>query len=554
MRSRVLVCLSIVSLLLMAGIVYAQEQAEGRIVDKETGKPVPFASIGVVGTSRGTTSNSNGEFSLLLSDPFTVRITCVGYESVTISSRSALALVQLIPETRQLSEIYISTKQVNARRVVQKAFSSITSNYSTEGFLQQFFYRHYCQDDSVYGRLIEASVDVWKHQGYRNMRRTSGDREEIRVTQLRRSLDNTAIAQSHTPISVGNILQADIAGYQTAEKSEHLKFYAEPGNLRTDNEKYSFSFDGYTTYDGEEVYVIRYASRKDSILTTGGYLPVPSAVGVLYITTRDHAFIRVEDTKHESTSTLRTTALYRKYNDKYFPYHFIREGENVAPDGSAHHFHIELMSVEVRKGEQEKFTGREPSRQELLEIPYDSSYWSNHAVLKTTPLEDAIIYDLGGGASLNKQFYLYQEYEANSTDGGNRGEEKFIWMRSFLQGRKMVYLAFWDTTCETCLMELERVKQLHKRYHDSVQFILLSTDQQDVVWKQYVNRYNLFSDGIINYRLGNSSTVAKAYQVRNTPAFVLIARSGEVLDIQAKRPNDPLLEEELNRLLMQKNQ
>ncbi len=544
---------SLLCLLLAGSAASAQELAHGRITDKETGKPVPFASIGVVGTSRGTTSNTEGEFSLLLNEPFTVRITCVGYESVTISSMRELATVVLIPEVRQLSEIYISTKQVNARRVVQKAFASVADNYPAAGYLQKFFYRHYCKDDSVYGRLIEASVEVWKHQGYKSMRRTSGDREEIRVTQLRRSLDNTAIAQSHTPISVGNVLQADLAGYQTAEKSEHIRFFAEAGNLKTDPELYQFSFDGYTMYDGQEVYMIAYASKKDSILTTGGYVPTPSVSGTLFITTREHAFIRLAETKREARNTIRTTAVYRNINGKYYANHLVRDGENKAPDGTSHQFHIDLMSVDILTGDQYRFTGREPNRQELLAIPYDSLYWSKQDVLKATPLEEEIISHLGVGISLNRQFYLYQQYEAHTTDGGNRGEEKLTWLLDFLKNRKLVYLVFWDAECKSCLAPIERVKQLHKQYRDDVQFVFVSLDQDESAWKNYVARYNLFSDGIINYRIGRNSTIVKSLSVKNTPDFKLIDRSGNLLHGEVRQPNDPLLEDDFRLLMQSKN-
>jgi len=199
---------------MFSSAAFSQQLVEGTIIDEETGKPVPFASIGVVGTSKGTSSNLNGQFSISVKEPFSLMITCIGYESSTANSIDEIKLVKLKPMVTQLEAITITDKRVNARKIVRKAFSGIPKNYDTGAFLQKFFYRHYCKDNDEYGRLIEASVDVWKNKGYRVPQASAGDEDEIRVTQLRRSLDKTTMAQGHDPILLGYILETDIVGYQ----------------------------------------------------------------------------------------------------------------------------------------------------------------------------------------------------------------------------------------------------------------------------------------------------------------------------------------------------
>ena len=133
--------------------------------------------------------------------------------------------------------------------------------------------------------------------------------------------------------------------------------------------------------------------------------------------------------KSFGNNTIRTSAYYQKFGDKYYPYHFVRDGESLTSDNGRHVVHIELMAVEIRKGEAERFTGGIPGREELLDIPFDSAYWTSSTILKTTPLEDKIIRDLGGGTSLNQQFYRYHQLEMNVRDGGKNGEEKFNWLK-----------------------------------------------------------------------------------------------------------------------------
>jgi CarboxypepD_reg-like domain len=385
----------------------------GKIVDAETMLPVPFVSIGLLGTTRGTSSNLDGQFSISVEDIFSIRISCLGYETLEVRDLSVdePALIRLKPSATQLKELVVFSKAVNPRKIVRKAFSAVSKNYNNEPFLERFFYRHYCKDDSVYGRLIEASVDVWKRTGYKSWQVVAGQKEEIRVTQLRRSFDRTATAQGHVPIAIKSILQADVVGYQAALPSSYLSFFSDVSTLKTDMDKYTFTFDGITTYDGKEVYEIGYALRKDSVTTTTGYLVMPQCTGSLYVTTKEYAFVKTMDVKFWGRDTIRTTSYYTPYKGNYYPYHLIRDGKSTARDNSTHWFHVEMMASEILTDNYEKFYSKEPTQLELLKVKYDSAFWNNHTILKTTPLEDKIISDLGGGKSLNEQFYLYQQQE-----------------------------------------------------------------------------------------------------------------------------------------------
>jgi hypothetical protein len=444
----------------------------------------------------------------------------------------------------------VTNKAINPTKVVRKAFASVGENFDNQSFLQTFFYRHYNKTNSAYERLTEASVDVWKQDGYRITRKSVNEKAGMRVTHLRRSLDIKGMVQEQKPLWIENILQADIAGYQTAVKSTHLNFSDDANNLKTDLENYIFQFDGVTNYDGQEVYKINYKHKKDSVVTTSGYKILPQASGSLFITTDRYAFVKIEDEKYDELNTIRTSAYYRKYGDKYYPYHLIREGEVTLSSNTINSFHIELMSVEIHPGENQKLSGREPGRQELLSLPYDSAFWNNTSILKTTPLEDEIIYDLGSGISLNEQFDLYRQYELNVTDGGKNSEEKFNWLSEDSNGKRILYICFWDNRFKSYLVELEYMKQLNLLYKKHIVFVMISLENDEARWQQLLHQYNFFSDGIINYRVGDKSDLAKRFKVKGTPAYILISKQGEV-NLEAKHPNDPLLKEDLRFLMVQ---
>jgi len=540
--------LGFIFLFIFNSYAFCQKIIEGTILDKETKKPVPFASIGIIGTAKGTSSNLNGQFSVSLNETDSLKISCVGYESLSLSSGQLLPFIDLVPIITQLSEIVILDRAINARKVLRKAFANIDLNYNDRPFLQQFFYRHYCKDGAAYGRLIEAAIDVWKTSGYRTVQHAAGKEEEIRVTQLRRSLDKTEMAQGHDPISIGNILQADMVGYQTDKKSEHMSFYTDVSNLRTDFEKYEFVCKGITYYDGLEVYEITYQNKKDSVLTTTGkYLDLVDIKGTLFITTGGYAFVKTEENKSFGTNSLLTSTFYRKVNDRYYPYHFIRQSESEYADKRVHSVHLELMSMEIRTNPSMKIVGQLPTREALLSIPYDSAFWKSNSILKTTPLEDNIIRDLGLGVSLDKQFLRYHQFETNTRDGGVNGEEKFNWLLADSKGNRLLYLLVWSGNLKSTLVDVELAKRLQKKYRNKVTFVFLSLEDDEKRWNEVVEKFSLYTDGVINYRIGSRSKVAASLGLTEAPGFVLVSREGDMT--RAKRPSDPLLEEDLLKLI-----
>jgi hypothetical protein len=534
--------------LAISSTAVGQRVLEGTVVDAISGAPIPYASVVVVGTLQGTSSNVNGQFSISVAESFSLRITCIGYESQVVNSPESAELVKLAPTATQLDAIIVSNKPIRPKLIVTRALNKISDNYSTQPFFQKFFYRHYCMDGDTYGRLIEASVDVWKDRGYRFFRTEAGQQEGIRVTQLRRSLDKTKMAQGHEPIAIKNILETDLVGYQIAEPTDYVSFFSNVSTLKSDIDKYSFNLKSISDYDGEEVYNITYL-RKDSILTASKDYKIRARIeGTLTITTANHVIIKREEVRSQDKDTIRTSTRYVKHGDRYYPYHFLVTGNIYDDQTRIHSFHIELMAVDVSNDISEKFAGNLPGREELLNVGYDSAFWTSHTILKTTPLEEEIIQDLGGGISLNEQFLRFRQYEMNTTNLGKDGEKKFNWFREYNKGNQILYLTFWSDDVKHHVVPIELVKRLHRQYRDNITFVFLSLVDDEALWEQLVQKYNLSSDGILNYRLGSHSKLARSLSVSQAPAFILIGRDGGVIDADA-RPSDPAKTNDLKILI-----
>jgi len=109
MRIRPLLLLFIV---LLSGFgAFAQTQKiTGVIKDAESGDPLPFIIVAVKGTTNGTSTDVNGNFSLEgLSASDTLVFSYVGYltQSVRVGTQNILS-VKLQPKLQELNEVVVT--------------------------------------------------------------------------------------------------------------------------------------------------------------------------------------------------------------------------------------------------------------------------------------------------------------------------------------------------------------------------------------------------------------------------------------------------------------
>ena len=108
--------LSVLFLLMFAAIQVQGQVITGKITDSDTGKPLQYVNIGVVGESIGAISGSQGEYSLDakgLPDSKEVRISMIGYESRTFTIGELSGKVNnidLTVSTIALEEIIITPR------------------------------------------------------------------------------------------------------------------------------------------------------------------------------------------------------------------------------------------------------------------------------------------------------------------------------------------------------------------------------------------------------------------------------------------------------------
>jgi thiol-disulfide isomerase/thioredoxin len=114
---------------------------------------------------------------------------------------------------------------------------------------------------------------------------------------------------------------------------------------------------------------------------------------------------------------------------------------------------------------------------------------------------------------------------------------------------KFVYIDFWATWCGPCRKELPEYMKLQADYKNkNIIFISISLDDNKKSWEKSLEENKPQCVSLVAEN-GWNSKVARAYQISGIPTFVLIDKSGKIIDSQAPRPSSSEIRKKLDDLL-----
>lgn len=114
---------------------------------------------------------------------------------------------------------------------------------------------------------------------------------------------------------------------------------------------------------------------------------------------------------------------------------------------------------------------------------------------------------------------------------------------------KVIYLDFWASWCSPCRKEMPYSLELQKKYAGKeVVFLYMSTDKNAQAWTNMISQLNLTG---MNYRASDAvkQQIYNQFNLQYIPRYVLIDKNGKIVDSNAKRPSDPNVVADINKLL-----
>ena len=141
-------------LLLLAISATAQElMLQGRVVDDETGEPLPYASI-YVDAGRGTLTNTDGDFHLSVSSQDVLQVSYVGYEKLRIKAGEVTRVVRLKPFKQQLREVVVVP--VDEWAIVKQVINNLKKDFSKHKNERQGYFMRTLMKNRKDSYLVES--------------------------------------------------------------------------------------------------------------------------------------------------------------------------------------------------------------------------------------------------------------------------------------------------------------------------------------------------------------------------------------------------------------
>lgn len=224
----------------------------GRVVDRRSGKALPYATIALLETSLGSISNQQGEFSfkipLDLPDPMMV-VSYMGYRSrmlpLSYPADNELT-IELEKDLIPLQEVII--RYSDPAKLLQEAIRRIPGNYLDDHATMTAFYRESVKRNDHCMIYSEAVLDVAKAP-YTSL--TNND--HIGIVKRRKISDVTAEDTIFIKLR---------SGITTSLNLDVIK--NRPDFLQEDfQERYNLDFTDMMTYRDRLVYVISFQQKKE---------------------------------------------------------------------------------------------------------------------------------------------------------------------------------------------------------------------------------------------------------------------------------------------------
>ena len=353
----------------------------GRVLDAETGQPIPNAPVGVARHRIGTTTNLEGRFALQVPATYQASeldVSMLGY----VPYRQKLPplpgpelTLRLRPQPAALGEVQVSGSVLG---IVREAVARIPRNYPGQPTRLEGFFRE--SDNSLatgnYEQLGEAVLSVYKAP-YTEPH----DNGDVVVEQSRR-LELAGVKKLLQP----HWMAGPFVAHRFDFVHKRLEFIDEKAFRH-----YAYKIDDLTTFDGRPVYII-------------GFGPKPGNrsadfAGQLFIDQQTYAFLAAEWHRtpaglvHEEILSPGLDAQERSYRVDYQPYagrwHLRRvwyhtTGTALASGKPFRHLAEFLTTaIDTARHPRPSYVERAQFRDVFQDntLAYDTAYWRNYTTL-----------------------------------------------------------------------------------------------------------------------------------------------------------------------------
>ncbi|MFA5834509.1 MAG: DUF5686 family protein [Bacteroidota bacterium] len=385
-----------ISLFFLFNFMTAQVHSlSGLVVDAESMQPLPSATLRILGTSKGTVTNTTGQFRIsLLAETYKIAVSYLGYQSDTLRvelTSNQFRAIQLQPNTIQLAGVTVIDEDP-AYEIIRRAMESKKKWMAQlQTFEGKAFNRLQIRTDSSIAAITEAYSTLYWNRG-----------DSIRevITQQKQT--------GNLPRSFLSSRVGDVVNFNDDEIKQNGYRFIGP-TAPTAFDYYDYKLLATRVMDNFDVYIIEIIPRSKII---------PLFKGTISIAERSYAVMDVDVRPNEAFTQLfidtkdsRYIQNFRLFENKYWlPTNFRFEGT----------FKIKLMGLSFPAFGIERdvviydyainpvFADTIKMMKKLSidssSTVYDSTFWTSNDVLPLTQEQDSAYKTLDSTQSLDKKF------------------------------------------------------------------------------------------------------------------------------------------------------
>ena len=139
----------------------------GKVIDSQSSRTLPFATIEAIGSNIATVSNIDGEFTIKINkeaDVSDLKLSYIGFRNKIVQISKFKGdnelTIMLDPSIVQLKEVTVRPE--DAMGLIADVLYNVKKNYSTDPMMMRGFYRETILRGRNYVSISEAVIDVFK--------------------------------------------------------------------------------------------------------------------------------------------------------------------------------------------------------------------------------------------------------------------------------------------------------------------------------------------------------------------------------------------------------
>ena len=366
---------------------------QGTLADKYTGLPIEAGTVGVLNTSIGSVTNSNGEFRLILPDSLntsTIVFSHLGYELQSMET-SLLAgrscMIKLEPKVISLQEVIVRIG--NPLRILREMEEKRKKNYAQFPVYFTSFYREGIERKNKFVNLTEGIFKIYKAP-YSN----ASSSDQVKLLKMRKITSNderdTLITKMKSGINASLMLDLikEMPDFLTPYQNEEMYTYSSTDVVITDNRVANvISFE-----QKKDIHAPLYRGEIYIDSENSALLHARFEINPKYITQAAGMLVEKRSRLYKITpQKVIYTVSYKLWNGLYYinhvrgDLHFKIKKKKQLFNTFLLHAYFEMVTCKIDTSDVSRFTRNEvqPTRTIFSDtrFVYDKRFWGNFNII-----------------------------------------------------------------------------------------------------------------------------------------------------------------------------